>query len=275
MLYLLKEMWSLSPGEYVSLPTYSKRTGWHNGPLVRKDSVEGFADAEKFDLYFSPLTYIDQAGGRKRTNIEYAGVLYADMDEAPVNIPKEIPFPNLIVASGTDGHEHWYWYLEEPAPVSEWELYARGTSEFLGADPGGWDVTQVLRVPDSLNHKHTPPKRVQQVMDIVGQRYKLTDFPKTEAKIVTVDDTDLPPLPDMSREASQSALLWAWDEHLSIEDKLLLTGLDTARDRSKVIWGQIQRWRSQGMGEATIFQILVAAPYNKYTPERLWAQIHK
>jgi hypothetical protein len=31
----------------------------------------------------------------------------------------------------------------------------------LGADRSGWDVTQVLRLPGSLNHKHTPPHRVE------------------------------------------------------------------------------------------------------------------
>lgn len=30
-----------------------------------------------------------------------------------------------------------------------------------GADKGGWDVTQVLRLPGTLNHKHTPPHRVE------------------------------------------------------------------------------------------------------------------
>jgi hypothetical protein len=30
-----------------------------------------------------------------------------------------------------------------------------------GADRSGWDVTQVLRLPGTLNHKHNPPQRIE------------------------------------------------------------------------------------------------------------------
>lgn len=277
---LLREIWSYSPGRYVSLPSWDPEHGlWRNGRMFDKDEpfeVYTTFNPLHLDLYFSPLTYDTSEGGRRRPNISEAGVIFADMDDADAGRAHrgDLPFPNLIVASGSPGHEHWYWFLEESVPVHVWELYARGTTELLKGDPGGWDVTQVLRIPGTFNHKHPPPTQVQVLARERGT-HSIYEFPRTETPMVTSDVGDLPPMPEVTGPAVAEAIAWAWPR-LTVEDQLLIAGEERARDRSKVVWRMIRDWRDRlGFSEGTIFLVLVRAPFNKYPPEKLWAQIHK
>ena len=46
-------------------------------------------------------------------------------------------------------------------PSSEAAQLSRRIAYAEGADKGGWDVTQVLRLPGTYNHKHDPPQRIE------------------------------------------------------------------------------------------------------------------
>jgi hypothetical protein len=58
----------------------------------------------------------------------------------------------------------------------------------LGSDVSGWDLTQVLRVPGTLNYKYTPAPRVRLLWND-GPTYRVAelerDLPKRERKSAT------------------------------------------------------------------------------------------
>ena len=98
---------------------------------------------------------------------------YASVDEACVALAKfcedaGIPGPTAIVASG--GGIHAYWISDVTLTTDEWRPYAEGLKAALGkfglrADAMCTaDAARVLRVPDTLNYKTTPPRPVKLLM---------------------------------------------------------------------------------------------------------------
>lgn len=144
-----------------------------------------FVDDEGFDQYWCPLVFSEP-----RRLAEYAlptRFLWADLDGAnPAkiklrpsvlwktsggDIPQHGDHPkDSYTYDGCPGchpeppHYHALWWLDRrmtarlAASLSRRIAYAEP-----GADRGGWDVTQVLRVPGTLNHKTSPPSLVQLV----------------------------------------------------------------------------------------------------------------
>jgi hypothetical protein len=82
--------------------------------------------------------------------------LYVDLDYA--DIDRDFPAPTLVVAS-SPGRWQAYWRLTEPVAPVVGEALNRRLAAALGADPSGWDLTQLLRVPGTHNHKYpdAPP----------------------------------------------------------------------------------------------------------------------
>lgn len=76
-----------------------------------------------------------------------------------------MPRPTLIVQSGSGGF-HCHWCLDTPLRGHEWKPLAQALQNvtqkvgFLVDGSCTIDSARVLRIPDTLNHKHTPPKPV-------------------------------------------------------------------------------------------------------------------
>ncbi|HZK73767.1 MAG TPA: DNA-primase RepB domain-containing protein, partial [Clostridia bacterium] len=69
--------------------------------------------------------------------------------------------PSMVVASGSPGHLHLYWFLDKPAGILEVEAANRRIAVALDGDLASVDIARVLRPPASMNHKHTPPRPVR------------------------------------------------------------------------------------------------------------------
>jgi len=102
----------------------------------------------------------------RRVKENAAGIiaLWGDLDGAPV--PNGELKPTAVVES-SPGRYHAYWRLESDIPPQMAEELNRRLAREIGADPSGFDLTQLLRVPDTLNHKHkgTPEVRLRGVAD--------------------------------------------------------------------------------------------------------------
>lgn len=123
------------------------------------------------DIYFCPLVF-----DRPERKAQYAlptRVLWSDLDLAD---PSKLQVRPSIAWRTTQGgfgcltHQqdieepaHWQalWLLDrDVTPEAAAEL-SRRIAYAEGADKGGWDVTQVLRLPGTYNHKHNPPQRIE------------------------------------------------------------------------------------------------------------------
>ncbi len=131
-----------------------------------------------------------------REDVAPAAILWADCDtpEAIRALQTFTPPPTMIVESGSATydedrrleHKHAYWALTHPLLPTELEAANRRLALALGADPSCVDPARVLRLPQTLNFKHTPPSPTR--------LFKLTDTTYHHKEILAA----LPALPASS-----------------------------------------------------------------------------
>lgn len=105
------------------------------------------------EVYFCPSLFIKEDAHKE--NVKGAWVVWVDFDgNAPTDL-KGAPEPTIKVSSSGDGHEHWYWRLANFADVATIESINRAFVHLFSADKSGWDANQVLRPPNTFNHKRS------------------------------------------------------------------------------------------------------------------------
>lgn len=112
------------------------------------------ADLLDMDAYVAAQLYRTKNGGRRKGNVKICPVAWSDLDTAHPD--KVQPVPSLVVET-SPGRFHGYWRTETPMEPQVAEELSRRIAyahHAHGADLGGWDLTQVLRVPGTHNHKY-------------------------------------------------------------------------------------------------------------------------
>jgi hypothetical protein len=148
---LVTEIWSRQPGKYFCLA--SRAIGSDAGLTCH------WFEEYQFDLVSDKVKELRNGNQvwfcahgfkkkiRKAKYAEPTHFLYADLDGTH---PNTCPIkPTAAVRSSPDRYVG-YWYTGEPVG---WNINQAWTKK-IKADPGGWDPTQVLRVPGSFNHKY-------------------------------------------------------------------------------------------------------------------------
>lgn len=264
---ILQQVWSLSEGDYIFMPVMRPGRIWDEGGAFLANKVQGplwFGPGRPtptVDNYFTPLKYTELK--RRREFVGRPGVLFADLDDG-ARLSDDL-FPNLIVKSSA-AHKHAYWFLDRPYDLAEWESKARGLSYAIGADPGGWDTTQVLRVPGTLNHKYSPPHEVTVVYYDPEPRFSLEIFPThpTPIQASLAGREELAFLPSTEEVAVRLAAMRKYWPRLSLEVQSLLATKQKVSDRSAVIWMVGAALFEAGATLEEAFQIIKIASWNKY-----------
>lgn len=150
---------------------WGEQRGWVDLPYRHKGRwAEELIDSPSFgllhlpghatqqaDQYFCPLVFNHPA--RKAEYALPTHVLWADLDAAPPQKCRLIP---SVAWKSSRGRFQAIWFLDrevtaaDAAALSKRIAYAEP-----GCDRSGWDVTQVLRLPGTLNHKYDPPQPVE------------------------------------------------------------------------------------------------------------------
>lgn len=129
------------------------------------------------DVYFSPMLY--SVPRRKKSTVQTTPVCYSDTDTFDPS--KFLIAPTLSVQT-SEGHTHSYWVLDSDKYVREDVSRVSRAIAMMhkdeGVDPGGWDLTQLLRVPGTRNTKSEESKSDQEpgpvfVRDFSGEIYTL------------------------------------------------------------------------------------------------------
>jgi hypothetical protein len=161
----------------------TKRSAWYrlDNTAERRIAFDQFNAATE-DLYFSvyPITGIpavDRKGAPaepwqvrgRLNNVQLAHCLFAEFDDkdfgdsqrkAARHIWDLNHRPSAIIRSG--GGYHCYWFLKhEVTDIETLSATLFQWVEFVGADTSAKDITRVLRIPGTLNHKYQPPRPVQ------------------------------------------------------------------------------------------------------------------
>ena len=119
---------------------------------------------------------------RKKANALPLVALYADLDGAA--LPNGPLTPSVVVET-SPGKFHAFWRLNEPIVPSDGQIVNKRIGKHIGADDSGADLTQLVRLPGTRNHKYPALPEVR-LLTIDGPSYGLATIraalPESEAE---------------------------------------------------------------------------------------------
>lgn len=137
-------------------------------------------------VYFCPQLFkspyykrSDGKGPRVKENVHICTNVWADLDTCD---PALLLVEPTILIQSSPGRWQAYWTLDkETSPnvaegISRKIAYAHATN---GADRSGWDLTQLLRVPFTANHKYGTPDKQSPIVSVVhatNRIYSVNEF---------------------------------------------------------------------------------------------------
>lgn len=160
---VLQRIWRRPDQGYVFLPwipadkarTKARKAAWQEGKAFKVgdwDAIRAHIERHQDDdLYFSPMVF--SRPQRTRENAKATSRLWADLDESDPRKVDPVLRPSIAWET-SPGRYAAVWCTSRVRP----ETTERGGENHrltiaVGADPSGWDTTQLLRVPGSANNK--------------------------------------------------------------------------------------------------------------------------
>ena len=282
ILKVLKRIWSRPADGYVFMPYIPKEKA-----KIKADRDAGWTEVKAFDLkdwdrirghieehlddelYFTPMVF--SRPQRRREYAKATSRLWADLDEADPREIDPILYPQIAWET-SPGRYDAVWCMSGVRP----ETTERGGENHrltiaVGADPSGWDTTQLLRVPGSANNKPGYPK---------GYHGRLLWMERGSHTWDTIDD--LPELPvsdtvggDLLDEQALEAVdpYEAWARlrksipgHL--RQMMRLKEADDTMDRSAIAWQVERELADAGATLLEMVAIMRPTPWNKHYGRR-------
>lgn len=213
---------------------------------VKQEELEEFIDkypSHKYNHYFCPTPFMNPR--RKKSYVIGSKLLWADLDH--VN-PRSCEFKPQIAWKSSDERYASLWILDDFYPADIIEQRNKAMSYSIGADRGGWDLTQILRVPGTLNHKYEPSQRVKTLWFKKDEEFKLEDLP--EHVYENLDAREV--LKEYKAKIKPSTL------------RLLTSKRATEGKRSEVIWKINNELAEQGINAHVRFSLLKGSVWNKF-----------
>ena len=238
-----------SPGKYYCISTKSPTGKWTDHFFARNElgKIPNFIKKHaKSDVYMCA-----QGFSQKRRHKDYAGgpcVLWADLDECD---PRKIDIRPTIALQSSPDRYVGFWICDEP--VSE-NLNQR-LSYHIGADNSGWDWTQVLRVPGTLNHKYEAKPEVKVLWDD-GPRYETHRLEKIIPQLTTEEG---------QVEGGDAAEVYSdYEKHMPrwLRKEFTQPKVQQGK-RSEVLWKMINQCLEIGMSKEETFTICWHSNWNK------------
>ncbi len=140
-------------------------------PKEREKLEAHIRDFSNKEVYISPALF----SAPKVSPKTFLGSNYL-WTEFDGTLPTEYIEPSMRIQSSNNGHEHWYWRLDKFTTDKVLiEDLTRRIAHHYKADLSAWDYQQVLRPPDTWNHKRNKPVILTQRAE---RKYSIDDFLK-------------------------------------------------------------------------------------------------
>lgn len=196
------------------------------------------------NIYFCPHGFT-----KKRRRTEFAvlpKLLWADLDKVD---PRKIKYKPSVAIESSPGRFVGLWITDKT--VSE-ELNKALTYE-LGSDKAGWDITQVLRFPNTINYKYSSTPKVRTLWDD-GPTYSLSDFKFKKTKEPKgKNELDAH---EVFKEYERKMPAWVRRE--------LINGKPVPKKRSEVIWKLEHALLDVGCSRDEAFVLIKSSAWNKF-----------
>jgi hypothetical protein len=188
--FLLK-VWSLQcqPGDFICVS--AKGSGWKDFSFPYDDSLgpkltQWLSANKTKDMYFCPLPF--SGPKRAKDGVVRSKVLWSDIDDGDYHKSE----PSVLWES-SPGRFQGLWVLPKAVTPDEAAQMSKQMAYYIGADRGGWDLTQVLRIPGTPNLKyddkpivslvHWTDKLLRKVPQALIDRWRAT-IPKKIMRII-------------------------------------------------------------------------------------------
>lgn len=240
--FLIKLHSNLRPGLWICLST-KKRNRWKDHffktPLS-SDQLEDFFqqyDTHRYDLYFCPHAFTEAR--RKKELAVPTKYLWSDLDNANPNLIKPKP---QIAWNSSPNRFACLWILDHVPTLEETEKMNKQLAYSVGADHGGWDITQVLRIPGTRNHKYPEAP--------YGKMLWYKEVPYESIEITQQTDIDAS---DILRKYNLSPFT-------------IKRTFSEAKEgsRSEVLWKLENELIERGLSKEEVFTVIKDSPWNKF-----------
>lgn len=249
---IIDRIWKTQPGRFFCLSTKDRSGKWKDHFFRRsqfKELPEFIEKNSDKDLYWCPHGF--RSRRRTKDQAEIPKLLWADLDSAD---PRE--FGDLMPSVAWESSPGRYaalWVLDSYMT----EDINRILTYHLKADPSGWDLGQVLRIPGTRNYKYTSTPKGKllwadgpsHVLDVL--RKKLPKERKARETNVAVG---------IYRKYEKNLSGWV--------RRQLLKGKPKPGKRSEVLWRLVHELVEAGVSKDEAFELLRVSPWNKFSSRR-------
>lgn len=252
----LLSLWRSQGGEgFFCISTKSRAGRWRDTYFA---SPPRYAEIKRFlennldkNLYFCPTALTKPI--RRKDYVKSSMFLWADLDEMD---PRRVEPRPQIAWESSPGRYAALWRLNDSHPAKIIEDTNRALTYSIGADRGGWDLSQVLRIPGTRNYKYSnrPFGRMLWEKD---NAYGLDDFPEASDEGESPEGDDPHTTFSRVKKGIKPSTI-----------KLLTASKATVGKRSEVIWRLENELNEQGVSKNDIFTLIKHSVWNKFAGRR-------
>jgi archaellum biogenesis ATPase FlaH len=211
------------------------RQFFNQWPLNRQKIVNAIIQqsALGWDVWFCPSPYNADAPKPEREYIKSVNCHWLDFDgNAPVDWEKRakevgVPEPSLVIQTSVTSHQQVYWFTDRAygqEQLEHAETITRNLTAAFATDKSGWDLTQLLRIPGTLNYgwyrdgEHKPwfegaPQEALVLKDQVElvPESTFSILTNAERQILTrINITEVPPIAQVLAFGNWTQEMYSW-----------------------------------------------------------------
>jgi hypothetical protein len=221
---------------------------------------------------------------RKKEHALPSNLVWADLDTCSPD--DTAPGPQVVIES-SPGRFQAIWRTKEvldPVIAEEYSRRLAYTYNQNGADPSGWDITQLLRVPFTLNFKYGS-------IEEGAPQVKLLKAASPLLPSIVFESMELPPgvtttpddslgIPDLDTLPKAEFVIYKYSHHLAKGKFQDLFNNEPDADWSKALWHLINLCLEAGMSTEETLAVAAESACNKYQRDQrpiswLWREILK
>lgn len=254
---LVLDIWSEQPGKFFCISTKSGAGKWDDHFFTPEEfpTVRQFVkDNSDKDIYFCPHGFNRRV--RQKSEAVLPKLLWADLDFADPNGMR--PKPTIAIES-SPGRYVGFWKLKETMT----ESLNRRLTYHVGADHGGWDLTQVLRFPGTKNYKYASQPRVRTLWTD-GRIWKTAAI----TKMLPPEDPEAAAAAEGGLDASEVFQQYSKKMPIWVRRELMAKQVTGNADRSEMLWKLENECLEIGMTLEEAFAVIKRCIWNKFAGRR-------
>lgn len=249
---ILSAVWGTRRG-YAFIPYKDLSKEWHEGEPIRYEGTPPPLDSlPKADVYFCPVLFREPR--RIKAHALPTNLLWADLD--PIH-PNSCRVKPSIAWESSPGRYQALWFLTTEIAAEDAANLSKRIAYADGADRGGWDVTQVLRLPGTRNYKYASSPEVK-LLWAKRAAYSPSEimaaYPPVNGEVAAEATFDLLP------EASVNAAI----QSLPVGLRKRLFADTTGADRSKQLQLLTRDLLRFGLDATVVFNLIKRSTWNKF-----------